>query len=250
MLDYLLTLRMKQPKTHSDAPGAARLLMSAPVPQRLTWSPLLCLISPTSHQNPGSIDGTVKLFHLGSKRVLQMFVHCKPEELVGGDIFREDAVAETLMNEDGEEILGEQKEVSIASVECISIAKGSLRWLASGGMDKTLKIWDTTNGTCRSICTHNGGVVSVKWHSFLPVVCTGCLDNNLRLWDARNGSLLAELTGHRDQVTFLDMISTTVPGMVSTPTDAAQGDALDTIISVSDDGTSRIFQISTAALLR
>lgn len=192
--------------------------------------------TPHAHPHPtGSIDGTVKLFHLGGKRVLQQFVHCKPEDDVGAAARNEAAPLEALMNDDGEEIEGEQKDVSISSVECVGIARGSLRWLASGGMDKTLKIWDTTNGTCRSVCMHPAGVVALKWHALLPVVCTGCLDNSVRLWDARNGTMLAQLTGHRDQVTFLDMVSVT--------------GALDTIISVSDDGTARIFEVSTASLL-
>ena len=185
------------------------------------------------------MDGTVKLFHLSNKRVLQLFVHCKPEVLAEGA----DAM-ETLMNEDGEEIDGEQRDEAILSVECVGIAKGSLRWLASGGMDKTLKIWDATNGSCRSVCVHGGAVVSLKWHAVLPVVCTGCLDNVVRLWDARNGSLLAQLTGHRDQITFVDMLP-----LISSPS-TESGDQFDSIISVSDDATARIFQISTTSLLR
>jgi hypothetical protein len=37
-------------------------------------------------------------------------------------------------------------------VECVGFSAPEYRWVASGGMDKTLKIWDLTNGYCRSIC--------------------------------------------------------------------------------------------------
>lgn len=189
------------------------------------------------------MDGAVKLFHLGGKRVLQTFVHCSPQAIEGAPApASEDAMQEGDEDYKAEEG-GMQKEESILSVECVGIAKGTLRWLASGGMDKTLKIWDTTNGSCRSVCTHGGGVVSLRWHSSLPVVCTGCLDNLVRLWDARSGSLLSTLTGHRDQVTFIDMI--TLPSQAG-----SDNEALDSIISASNDGTARVFQVFTSSLLR
>jgi WD40 repeat protein len=173
------------------------------------------------------MDGTVKLFHLSNKRVLQTFVHCKPEAV-------SDAPA------DGSEMEAEEEELeSTMSVECVGVARGNLKWLASGGMDKTLKIWDTTNGSCRSVCVHAGGVVSLRWHASLPVVCTGCLDNLVRLWDARSGNLLAELSGHRDQVTFIDCL----------PPIPSSGDELDTIVTASNDGTSRIFRVATLSLV-
>jgi len=185
----------------------------------------------------GSMDGTVKLFHLSGKRLLQTFVHCRPEEVVGGASAAMETVQEE--EEDGEGGLI-QKEESILSVECVGFARGSLRWVASGGMDKTIKIWDTTNGSCRSVCHHNGGVVSLRWHPSLPVVCSGCLDNLVRIWDSRNGGLLADLSGHKDQVTNIDMVSSS----------SAEGATLDSIICTSDDGTARVFQIDTVSLLR
>jgi len=186
------------------------------------------------------MDGTVKLYHLAGKRVLQTFVHCKPEEttLAGGGAM--EAVAEE--DEDADED-GTRKEESVLSVECVGMARGSLRWLASGGMDKTLKIWDITTGSCRSVCHHSAGVVSLRWHSSLPVVCTGCLDNNVRLFDARNGSQLAELTGHRDQVTYIDM--------VSLPSHSGEGaHGLESIICSSNDSTCRVFHVDLWSLMR
>ena len=182
------------------------------------------------------MDGTVKLYHLGGKRVLQTFVHCKPEEVAAAaEAGAMEAVDEGDENDDEEG--GTRKEESVLSVECIGLARGTLRWVASGGMDKTLKIWDATTGSCRSVCQHGAGVVTLRWHSSLPIVCTGCLDNMVRIWDARNGTILAQLSGHRDQVTSIDWLSTSTSG-------------LDSIICCSNDATSRVFQVDVSSLLR
>ena len=168
--------------------------------------------------------------------MLQTFVHCRPEAIEGSA-----SAAMEPIDEEDDENMGVQKEESVLSVECVGFARGSLRWIASGGMDKTLKIWDTTNGSCRNVCSHKGGVVSLRWHSVLPVVCTGCLDNLVRIWDARNGNLLVQLTGHRDQITYIDM--------VSFPNSEGTAANLDSIICTSDDHTSRIFQLDVHSLL-
>lgn len=37
------------------------------------------------------------------------------------------------------------------SVECVGFSGGDYRWVASGGLDNTLKIWDTVTGMCRQV---------------------------------------------------------------------------------------------------
>ena len=80
----------------------------------------------------------------------------------------------------------EEGEMGVMSIECVGFCP-SLPWVASGGMDKTLKVWDTVSGTCRCVCSHGGSVVVLRWHPSLPVVTTAALDNFVRLWDARGG---------------------------------------------------------------
>ena len=110
---------------------------------------------------------------------------------------------------------------------------------AAVGMDKTLKVWDTVSGGLRSTCFHGGSVVSLRWHSTLPVICSAALDNSVRLWDARNGALLKEFTGHRDLVTSIVMLS--IGGSGSSGVEAAVPGATDAIVSVSDDNTAKVF---------
>lgn len=70
-------------------------------------------------------------------------------------------------------------------------------WYLSGGMDGNLKIWDLGNYSCRHICQHDGGIVRLEWHDWLPLVYTACTDGVVRLWDARSGQCLSELSGHQ-----------------------------------------------------
>jgi ribosome assembly protein SQT1 len=109
-------------------------------------------------------------------------------------------------------------------------------------MDKTLKVWDTVSGGLRSTCFHGGSVVSLKWHSTMPVICTAALDNSVRLWDARNGALLKEFTGHRDLVTSIDLLSIGSSSLGGVAEAAGLlPDATDVIVSVSDDNTAKVF---------
>ena len=92
------------------------------------------------------------------------------------------------VNDDEEEGEEEEEGESLQSVECVDFAPVEYKWMASGGLDKTLKIWDFVSGTCRTVCSHPASVVSLKWHAQLPFVTTAALDNNIRIFDARAGN--------------------------------------------------------------
>jgi len=114
----------------------------------------------------------------------------------------------------------------------------SFKWAASGGMDNTLKIWDLTSGMCRATCMHGGGVGSLKWHPTLPLIGTAALDNIIRLWDGRSGLCIREFTGHTSMVTRMDL-------MVVNQADGSQEE---TMVSVSDDNTAKVFRFNTNGL--
>jgi len=154
-----------------------------------------------------------------------------------------DAAAASAEEEDEEEM-----EATLA-VECVGFSAKDLRWVASGGMDNALKVWDLTTGSCRSICHHGGSVVALKWHASQPVICTASLDSVVRVWDARAGNLLQELTGHAEIITSLEMRCGVLPADPTiTNAESFQG-PVDLIISVSDDFTARLFTIDLTALL-
>jgi len=205
----------------------------------------------------------LRLFQVSGKKMLQKFVHSSAKIASSSS----STAAAVGGGEDGEEEEEgrEEEEEEALSVECCGFSHGDLKWVASGGMDKELKVWDTASGTLRSTCTHGGSVVSLRWHETLPVICTAALDCLVRVWDARNGHLLASLSGHREQITFLAFLplppaaaATSAAASASegneqakqaSQTVHASSSSLDVIVTASDDFTSRVFHIDTRALL-
>jgi len=140
--------------------------------------------------------------------------------------------------------------------------------VASGGMDRYLKIWDVVSGALRLQCSHVEGVVDLRCHSDLPLVSTACIDRIIRLWDARSGVCVRHFTGHTDIITHIHMSKLPVSSsssstIISSNTDDSMSPQMseasdriekkendtDVIASVSDDGTVRIFHYNAQSLL-
>jgi WD40 repeat protein len=181
----------------------------------------------------GSVDGTMRLYHLGGKRSLQIFVHCRPK-----------SAAESAMkpikeaeNSDDEEMLRLEQEETF-SVECVGFATNGMRWVASGGLDSTLKVWDLDNGSLRCTCVHSSVVTQLQWHSVHPIVFTSTVGGSVCVWDARAGLQLSEYTGHRAQITHFSI----------RPVTTERG-PMEAVVTASDDHTSRVFLVDYASLL-
>lgn len=197
------------------------------------------------------MDGQVRVFLVSKKKMLHKFTHSAP---VKSEVKVDAPPPPPGVKEsdyDPSDDIEEEEELQVLGVECVGIASKEWKYVASGGADKTLKIWDITTGTCRCVCQHPDSVVALKWHSFLPVVATACLDRIVRIWDARSGVCLQELTGHRDIVTNLDFGRQ--PVVVVTGDDSAGGSKTtavgDVVVSVSDDGTAKVFVVDLQALM-
>ena len=175
---------------------------------------------------------------MSSKKLLHTFVHSKPEEVppvvgIGATTSLpprppSDGDMETEEQEDGEE--------SVMTVECVGISLGDQRWVASGGMDGQLKVWDVTTGQLRTSNNHGATITALKWHESLPLIVTCSVDAIIRVIDARNGNCLQELTGHTKIVTNLDVKTTN------------NGDSF-MVASVSDDNMARIFNIDVRSIM-
>ena len=157
--------------------------------------------------------------------------------------------------DDDEDLTVAEVETTV-SVESVGFCNCSdLKWIASGGMDSTLKVWDLMTGVCRSVGCHDDSVIALKWHQSLPIIVTAALDNILRLWDARNGSLLCRFTGHNNLILNFDMH----PFHINTASSNTQldvssnsnesGNFSDVIVTVSDDGTAKVFMIHASQIL-
>ena len=194
----------------------------------------------------GSVDGTIKLLQISGKRVLQSFIHSHPTDVAEGDAATN---LETIAEEDNDNDEMNVEEKATMSVECVGFSSNDYKWVASGGMDSNLKIWDVVAGTCRVTCPHKGGVVALIWHAKYPTVTTSSLDNNVRIWDARSGSMLVKLSGHMNNVTSLHGKYCDGATDNNDTSDSSNSNDIDVISSVSDDYTTKVFHVHIKALI-
>ena len=199
----------------------------------------------------GGMDGQVRLFLVPKKKLLMKLTHSAPSKSSsssekanipppppGSDNDKGDY--------DPSDDIEMDEEITVLGVECVGLSHGQWKFAASGGLDKTMKIWDITTGSCRCICEHEDSVVALKWHANLPVVVTACLDRVIRIWDARSGSCVKEMAGHRDIITNLDFRQQPVLSKKDKEEVTTFGDV---IVSVSDDGTAKVFFVDLRTLV-
>ncbi|KAL5218288.1 hypothetical protein ABZP36_018972 [Zizania latifolia] len=112
------------------------------------------------------------------------------------------------------------------SLECVGISP-SYNWVATGGMDQKLIIWDLARQSIRCTCNHDEGVTSLAWLGSSRFVASGCIDGMVRIWDSLSGECARAFAGHRDVVQSLAV--------------SADGNS---VVSVSTDGSARVFDVS------
>lgn len=176
----------------------------------------------------GAEDGQAHVCHIGTKKVLASLRHFEPPLANTGD---------------------EDMELPM-SVEAVGFASAAVNpnWVATGGVDGVLKIWDLANdGQCRQVCRQAaaeeasvGGITRLRWHPTLPLVFTSSSDGSVRVWDARNGSLVATLTGHADMINDLDVCFIDPENQGGTAV----------IVSGSDDETVRVYELDVKEALQ
>ena len=144
---------------------------------------------------------------------------------------------------------------SIADCDFLVYSYG---WAATGSMDQKLIIWDLAHQSSRCTCEHDvsyllchqpflrhlwmhlrsfahssarafiqEGVTSLAWLGSSRYVASGCIDGKVRIWDSLSGDCAREFSGLADVVQSLAVTT--------------DGNAL---VSVSTDGSARVFDIS------
>jgi WD40 repeat protein len=73
--------------------------------------------------------------------------------------------------------------------------------LATGGLDRTVKVWDAAGGRERlTLAGHMGAVFAASWSPDGARLATGSGDGTTKVWDAAGGRALITLRGHTGAV--------------------------------------------------
>jgi len=110
------------------------------------------------------------------------------------------------------------------------LAAGGIDWLATGGSDGAIHVWDVVQPTRR--LTLSGGARSLAFHPEGRLLAAASLVRTVRVWDVRTGRLLRELAGHEDAV-----------NCVAFSPDGRR------LVSAADDHTVRLWDMETGASL-
>lgn len=84
------------------------------------------------------------------------------------------------------------------------------RQIITGSLDKQIKIWNTRSECKHTVDKnqHTDAVSCVKfYHAAKPAICvTASWDKTIKVWDNLYMTLMYTFTGHKAQITALDMV--------------------------------------------
>ena len=225
----------------------------------------------------GGEDGCAYLVHVSGKRVLARLTHHE----AGTSSVATPRNNNDMHDDDDDDAggVGGGEEEEARSVEaigfCPSDVVGTSNWLATGGVDGVLKIWNTNVGggggaqmrhRCVRPCVRPrgvdegdddddddvgvamtmAGITRLRWHASVPLVLCSYTDGVVCAWDARSGTLVRTLAGHGDMIN--DMSVTFVGGVdggVGGGKGVATGAMTTVVVTGSDDRTVKVFEFQS-----
>ncbi|WP_414755945.1 caspase family protein [Anabaena sp. CCY 9910] len=72
--------------------------------------------------------------------------------------------------------------------------------IASGGLDKTIKLWSRDGRLLRTLNGHEDAVYSVSFSPDGQTIASAGSDKTIKLWQTKDGTLLKTITGHEQTV--------------------------------------------------
>ncbi len=75
------------------------------------------------------------------------------------------------------------------------------KWLATGGTDKMIILWDTSGKKVRTLIGHNSRISSIAWSNDSEYLASGSWDRTVRVWKPKTGEQFRILKGHPEFVT-------------------------------------------------
>jgi ribosome assembly protein SQT1 len=190
----------------------------------------------------GGEDGAAYIVHISGKKLIAKLVHFEESSVVGG-AGNSNAMNEDDDNDNESEMMdaeGETRSVEAVGF-CPADVVGTAHWVATGGVDGTLKIWNVVVGAqLRHKCIRPrdgfaggiaAGITRLRWHDTLPLIFCSYTDGVVCVWDARVGKLVTTLTGHGDMINDMDV-------------SFVDGETTAVIVTGSDDKTVKVFEYS------
>jgi hypothetical protein len=106
--------------------------------------------------------------------------------------------------------------------------------LASGSVDKTIKLWSLPSGDLMAtLIGHQDRILSLAISPDATLLASGSGDKTVRLWSLPDGRLLKTVQGHQDRV-----------NCVAITPDPLKGRGGGLLISASADGTIRLWSLA------
>ncbi|KAF9415647.1 hypothetical protein BGZ76_004766, partial [Entomortierella beljakovae] len=84
------------------------------------------------------------------------------------------------------------------------VASSSTGQVASGSLDKTVRLWNTKDEANTIVLSeHSEGISSLAYSPDGAYIVSGCTDGQLKLWEAATGTYIRTLDGHSKEISSI-----------------------------------------------